>query len=427
MKNLILILILISSLQNKIFSQTWNLKLRSTVDLRTWKLTTKSQEIQEPLPGAKIILYKGNTIVNQIVSDADGAFVIDVPPNGDYILEVSYPECNTKRFSVSTFNVPDNIFNEKYNPSFGIGGFVMAKPFQGIDYSGLKQPLVFVRYEPKLKNFNKDDVVTDNGINIVTNIAEKENELIQKFCNYNKQGNEALEKPDCPLAKSLYNKAIETISNENYPKEQLLKTDICFKKLEDDAKKNAEALKEKSKKDSLDKISQSQKLIDAQKNKLAKDSLDKVNKEKEAANKLAKEQDAIKKAKEKAEKDKIAKEKLAKDKATKETQTSAKQNTVATKATKPVENTKLENTKPTTTNSESNQSSQTKGDSKYKVPQVLGANPYKDNITKANDYLKQKRYAEAKKAYEEALKVKPGDAFATSKLAECEAILSKTK
>ena len=108
MKNLIVILILISSLQNKIFSQTWNLKLRSTVDLRTWKLTTKSQEIQEPLPGAKIILYKGNTIVNQIVSDADGAFVIDVPPNGDYILEVSDPECNTIRFSVSTYHVRDN-------------------------------------------------------------------------------------------------------------------------------------------------------------------------------------------------------------------------------------------------------------------------------------------------------------------------------
>ena len=76
---------------------------------------------------------KNGQVAQKVSTDANGVFSIDVPPNGDYILEVSYSGCNSKRFSISTYNVTENIFNEKYNPSFSIGGFVMAKPFQGID------------------------------------------------------------------------------------------------------------------------------------------------------------------------------------------------------------------------------------------------------------------------------------------------------
>ena len=57
-------------------------------------------------------------------------------------------------------------------------------------------------------------------------------------------------------------------------------------------------------------------------------------------------------------------------------------------------------------------------ESEYKTPQPLGVNKYKEAIAKADDYFKTKRYAEAKKMYEEALTLKANDAYAISRLAE---------
>ena len=391
------------------FGQTWNLKLKSTVELRTWKLTNKAQEKLDLLPGATISLLKNGQVAQKVSTDANGVFSIDVHPNGDYILEVSYPGCNSKRFSISTYNVTENIFSEKYNPSFSIGGFVMAKPFQGIDYSGLSKPLVHIMYDAKLKNFNKDDGITNNGLNTVSNIAQKEDELVQKFCNYNQLGNNALAKLDCPLAKQMYQEAMQIISNEAYPQEQLLKTDICFKEAETNAKK----------------------LIEQKNAERMKDSLNLAIKEKTTADKKAKELEAInsaKIAKEKAEAQKIAQQQAQKDKPV-----AVQQKTVTAKPiAKPKEietkTIKEEPIKPnnTSTETKSETSNQKKGESKYSMPQVLGANPYKDNMTKGNDYFKTKRYAEAKAAYELALKAKPNDAVATTKLNDCNLMLSKT-
>ena len=65
------------------------------------------------------------------------------------------------------------------------------------------------------------------------------------------------------------------------------------------------------------------------------------------------------------------------------------------------------------------------GDSKYSKKQVIGADKYKEALKKAEGYYKMKRWAEAKTAYEEALKVKAGDPYATSKLEEVNKLLTK--
>ena len=57
------------------------------------------------------------------------------------------------------------------------------------------------------------------------------------------------------------------------------------------------------------------------------------------------------------------------------------------------------------------------------IPQALGANKYKEHFTRGNELYKQKRYAEAKTSYEEALKSKPDDAAAKAKLAEVEKLI----
>jgi hypothetical protein len=61
-----------------------------------------------------------------------------------------------------------------------------------------------------------------------------------------------------------------------------------------------------------------------------------------------------------------------------------------------------------------------KGNSDHSIPQVLGSSlqKYKEKIKTADELFKMKRYAEAKTAYEEALKYKANDLYATNKLAD---------
>ncbi|MBL7918329.1 MAG: carboxypeptidase regulatory-like domain-containing protein, partial [Bacteroidia bacterium] len=218
----------------------WVLKLSSNVEIRNWKLTSKAEKEEKSLGGASIVLTKGGTVVGQTTSNGNGDFTIDVPPNGEYILTVSYPGYNTKKFAVNTFNVPEEFAKDNYKPTFSIGGFIMAKAFPGINYSGLQNPLVKVEFKDKKKVFDHDETVTQSGLNTVMKIYNDEDALIQKFCNTNKQGDIALAKPDCPLAKQLYESAMKIIPGEQYPVEQLAKVGQCLQAKEEEAKKAAE-------------------------------------------------------------------------------------------------------------------------------------------------------------------------------------------
>jgi hypothetical protein len=287
------------------YSQDWTLKLSSNVEIRTWKLTTKADKDERPLGGASIVLTKaGGAVVAQASSDGNGDFTVDVPPSDDFILTVSYAGCNSKKFAISTRNVPENVGKDNFHPTYSIGGFIMARPFPGIDYSGLQQPLVKVIYFNKGQKFDDDEAATEQGLNIVSKISEAENILIEKFCSLNKAGDVALAKPDCPLAKKLYGEAIALIPGEQYPVVQLAKVGECLKEKELAEKKAADEAAAKAKAE--------QEKLAAEKAAKEKAAAEKVEQEK-----LAKEKEAADKAaKEKAEQEKIAAEKAAKEKET---------------------------------------------------------------------------------------------------------------
>lgn len=419
-------------LSNLLISQNWSVKISSNVELRTWKLTTKADKEEKSLLGASITLYQGSKIISQGTSDGNGNFSVMVPGNGEYVLSVSYPGCNAKKFSIVTTGVPQELQNDpSWKPSFSIGGFVMAKPFPGIDYSGLQQTLVKVVYEPKIKNFDDDEPYTDAGLGIVMKIASAENVLINNFCNTNKQGDAALAKPDCPLAKMLYEKAIAMIPGEQYPVEQLKKVGDCLKAKEEAAQKAADSAKAK---EEADKAAKEKAAADkAAKDQATKDkaAADKLAKEKAAADKAEKDKAAKdnsvaknKAATDKATADKAAKEKAAKEKAEKDKL--AKEKAAAEKP-KPVAKAETPKPKEMPPPEEEQLGSPDKSDSKHKVPQVLGGNAakYKAALNKAEGYFKMKRYAEAKTAYEDVLKIKPADPYATNKLAEVNKLLAK--
>ena len=195
-------------------SQVWTLKLRSAVELRTYKLTNKIDESVEKLSGASITLYKGSVIVTQMQSDGNGDFIIDVPANGDFILSVTYSGCNPKKFAISTFGVPEALANDNYKPIFGIEGVIMAKPFPGINYSVLQQPLAKIIYTSNGKKFDDDEDFTNQMLAELSKIRDAETVLLESFTSTNNNGDIALSKGDCSLAKSNYEKAMTIIPGE---------------------------------------------------------------------------------------------------------------------------------------------------------------------------------------------------------------------
>jgi hypothetical protein len=382
-RNSVLLLLLFIAAYS--FAQNWTLKLTSNVELRTWKLTSSASMSEKSLGGASIALYKEDVLISQTSSDQKGDFVIDVPPNGDFLLKISFAGCNTKKFFVTTKGVPENVSLDNYKPTILIGGFVMSKPFKGVDYIGLNEPLVKVEYKGKGQNFDKDEVVTNNGMDIISKIYDAENTLIQKFCNYNKLGDDALKKNNCPLAKSMYIKAMDLLPEETYPAERIKLAEDCIqkKKVEEQEKAVLDAKKAEEQKLALEK-----KKAEAEIKKKA---------DEERSNNAAK---------------KVAGQTVTKKNEVKQADVSSNKNTE-----------KKENVvKPLTTGETDRKSTGGTGNSKYSVKQVLGTDKYKESIKRADDYYKTKRYKEAKDGYNEALKFKPNDPYATSRLSDIEKI-----
>ena len=368
------------------YSQDWMLKLSSTVELRSWRLTSAAEKSEKALGGAEIKLYKETKQIGQANTNAEGDFVIDIPAGAEYILTISSPGCNTKKFYVSTTGVSENVGKDNYKPTVKISGFLMSKPLKGVDYIGLNEPLVKVEYKSKGQNFDKDEVVTNNGLNILSKIYDAETSLIQKFCALNKSGDDAMKNHNCPAAKDYYTKAIDLLPGEQYPKDQINKAELCIKnKKEKDEVLAAEAAEK------------------AAANKIAND---KANAEKTAKDKTMFE---------KAASDQLAKEKMSEEKKSKNKSAPEKENL---KKENP-EKIKITETEPTT-----NESNGKKGRSNYSIAQPIGKNIYKETITKANVYFKMKRYTEAKTEYENALKIKPDDLYSKNRINEISKLTS---
>jgi hypothetical protein len=309
MKKLFILTSLLCILAPASHAQDWSLSLSSNVELRTWKLSTKADKEEKGLGGASIKLLKGGAVINEVKSFPNGDFKIDIPGNGEFSLEVSYPGCNTKKFAISTLGVPADIAKDNFRPSYGIGGFIMARPLPGIDYSYLSQALVKVVYLNRGK-FEDDNSITERSLKAVSKINDAENQLIEKFCSTNREGDAALSKPDCPLAKTLYEKAIGLIPGEAYPAQQLAKVGKCLQDKEAADKKAQEAAvanaakAEAAKADAAKKDADKKVVEDA----VAKAKADKAAKDQELNDKLAKAAEAEAKKKAAAEKQAAKKE-----------------------------------------------------------------------------------------------------------------------
>jgi hypothetical protein len=302
-RTIFLILFLFSV--NSLFSQ-WSLEVSSQVE-----------KDGKGLGGATIGLYQGTKLLKEVTSQSNGDFTIEVPANGEFVIQVSYLDCNPKKFLVSTRGVPAEVAAENFMPSYRIGGFTMRPPLPTIDYSALQNPLLKIVYFASSGRFDHEDAYTEKMLGALSQIRDAEKALLEKQAAAVKEGDGALKKNECELAKTHYKKAIDLIPvspYQDYSKTQLIKCDECINAAANEAKlaagKEAAAKKAAEQKAADDKAK-------AEQEKLAKE---KAEREKIAAAELKKAEDQ-KKAEEKAaqekareENERLAREKAEKDK-----------------------------------------------------------------------------------------------------------------
>lgn len=231
---------------------------------------------------------------------------------------------------------------------------------------------------------------------------------------------------------------VDRLAKEKTDADKTQSAKLAVEKAEADRLAKEKAATEKAEADRLAKEKVNSEKDQKDKEAKAKVEADRVVKEKAVAEKaeadrLAKEKansekdQKDKEAKEKAEADRIAKQKAISEKqqAEKAAKEKAEAERIAKEKTNAPAKEPTNGITPSSTGSEPGTTGVGSGDAKYSIPQALGADKYKGTIKRADELFKMKRYAEAKPMYEEALKQKPNDAYATNKLAEIEKLIKK--
>jgi hypothetical protein len=231
-------------------AENWSFKLKSKVELRSWRLGPGAVKSYTLLSGASVKLYKGAELVSESLTDVNGNFEMNIPSNGNYTLKIEYTGWDTKIFKVSAKGVPPNKDDHNFKPSLNMVGMVSSKHTQDKRYLGLDQPHVKIEY-----NSAKHDPNSKRNYNHSQNIRDAEHVLIQKFCTANKLGDMAYAKKNYELAKTFYLMATDMMAGESYPHSQLKATEAALK---------TEKAKEKSTKTTAVKAKKAQQIYEAE-------------------------------------------------------------------------------------------------------------------------------------------------------------------
>lgn len=205
-----------------LLSQNLTYKLKSRVELRNWKLSSKAYKQEIFLQNASIELFEGVKLLSKTTSDKDGNFEIDLPSTGNYTIIISSQGYNSRKFSVNCNSIIIKNGQSDFIPSVEIRGFIAYKAIKNVSDIGLSYPTVQMRDE-------KNEILKYNGLKFPVNMIDGELREIQKFCTCNKLGDIALQNKNYALARNYYIMAGNIMEKEEYPKEQLKRAEEGLK------------------------------------------------------------------------------------------------------------------------------------------------------------------------------------------------------
>jgi hypothetical protein len=181
-----------------------------------------------PLENCIVSIFKGGNQQQVVNTGSSGKFKLRLDPNGDYEVRVTKSGYITKKFTITTFNVPSER-GEGLFADFDVE-IELFKIFPGLDYSVLNKPVAKIIYNPspEVSDFDYDKVYT----NQMRAELEKLKELARQAREKQKLYDAAIERADKAFgardwngAKSAYQEALGILPNEQYPKDKIAECD----------------------------------------------------------------------------------------------------------------------------------------------------------------------------------------------------------
>ncbi|MBK6523743.1 MAG: hypothetical protein IPG08_16335 [Sphingobacteriaceae bacterium] len=222
------------------------------------RFNTKIEKGGNGCGGANIVVTQNGKPFQTIVTNDDGKVKIDLPYGYNYLIVVSKAQLCTKRFEISTVNVPID-----GNPQvFAIEAITLFELQKGIDYSVLNKTLVKAAYDKKSNSIDYDENYINQMLGELDKLKQLEAEAVAKAkeaeANYKAAivaGDKSFQKKEWQASISSYQQASLLKPAENYPKDQIaqinkiMADDAAKAKADADAKAKADAdaaAKEKS-------------------------------------------------------------------------------------------------------------------------------------------------------------------------------------
>ena len=171
----------------------------------------------QPLNGATVTLYEGNSVVKTAHTGSDGMFDFKLEINKYYVVEVGKKNYISKRLAFDT-KLPDEEAGI-WVREFAIG---VVKNCEGVDYSELSEPVDIIRFNNKKRDFESDRTYLSKMRSKIDNILiENDNCVSDKYNKLLKEADRLFNQKSYDQAKEKYAAASELFPNEEYPGKKL--------------------------------------------------------------------------------------------------------------------------------------------------------------------------------------------------------------
>ena len=171
-----------------------------------------------PLDGATIDVFENNSIIQQVVSDEYGEFIISLNLNSNFIIEIKKQDYVSKRFQINTATADNTEKDSKYFFDFVVSLFLS---FDDPDLKLLENPIGIIQYDKNSHNFSFDREYSKNILARLDSITTRHAQLIRNYNNAISSGNDNFQKKKYELAKNNFENAQSLQPKESYPKERL--------------------------------------------------------------------------------------------------------------------------------------------------------------------------------------------------------------
>ena len=167
----------------------------------------------QPLNGATVTLYEGNSVVKTARTGSDGIFSFKLDVNKYYVVEVGKSNYVSKRLAFDT-SLPEKE-SGIWVREFAIS---VVKNCEGVDYSPLKEPVDVIRFDEKGRDFESDKAYLSKMRSKLENIMiANENCLSDKYNQLLKEADGMFNQKSYEEARAKYEAASELFQNETYP------------------------------------------------------------------------------------------------------------------------------------------------------------------------------------------------------------------